>query len=168
MELPVDLGSIPLFVRSGAIIPMAEDRLDNLKTQQAEHIRILCAADRDGRFELYEDDGISMDYEKGGCLKTSITMTAGERTVLDFHQEGHYETAVKTLYLDMIHREKAPYWVKADGETIPHFLHRRKFEDADCGWYYSQRLKSVQIKYPNPKKDYQVIVSFEQFDLIGM
>ena len=168
VELPVDLGSIPLFVRSGAIIPMAEDRLDNLKTQQAEHIRILCAADRDGRFELYEDDGISMDYEKGGCLKTSITMTAGERTVLDFHQEGHYETAVKTMYLDMIHREKAPYWVKADGETIPHFLHRRKFEDADCGWYYSQRLKSVQIKYPNPKKDYQVIVSFEQFDLIGM
>ena len=168
VELPVDLGSIPLFVRSGAIIPMAEDRLDNLKTQQAEHIRILCAADRDGRFELYEDDGISMDYEKGGCLKTSITMTAGERTVLDFHQEGHYETAVKTLYLDMIHREKAPYWVKADGETIPHFLHRRKFEEADCGWYYSQRLKSVQIKYPNPKKDYQVIVSFEQFDLIGM
>ena len=168
VELPVDLGSIPLFVRSGAIIPMAEDRLDNLKTQQAEHIRILCAADRDGRFELYEDDGISMDYEKGGCLKTYITMTAGERTVLDFHQEGHYETAVKTLYLDMIHREKAPYWVKADGETIPHFLHRRKFEDADCGWYYSQRLKSVQIKYPNPKKDYQVIVSFEQFDLIGM
>ena len=168
VELPVDLGSIPLFVISGAIIPMAEDRLDNLKTQQAEHLRILCAADRDGRFELYEDDGISMDYEKGGCLKTSITMTAGERTVLDFHQEGHYETAVKTLYLDMIHREKAPYWVKADGETIPHFLHRRKFEDADCGWYYSQRLKSVQIKYPNPKKDYQVIVSFEQFDLIGM
>ena len=168
VELPVDLGSIPLFVRSGAIIPMAEDRLDNLKTQQAEHIRILCAADRDGRFELYEDDGISMDKKKGGCLKTSITMTAGERTVLDFHQEGHYETAVKTLYLDMIHREKAPYWVKADGETIPHFLHRRKFEDADCGWYYSQRLKSVQIKYPNPKKDYQVIVSFEQFDLIGM
>ena len=168
VELPVDLGSIPLFVRSGAIIPMAEDRLVNLKTPQAEHLRILCAADRDGRFELYEDDGISMDYEKGGFLKTSITMTAGERTVLDFHQEGHYETAVKTLYLDMIHREKAPYWVKADGETIPHFLHRRKFEDADCGWYYSQRLKSVQIKYPNPKKDYQVIVSFEQFDLIGM
>ena len=101
VELPVDLGSIPLFVRSGAIIPMAEDRLDNLKTQQAEHLRILCAADRDGRFELYEDDGISMDYEKGGCLKTSITMTAGERTVLDFHQEGHYETAVKTLAFTM-------------------------------------------------------------------
>ena len=31
-----------------------------------------------------------------------------------------------------------------------------------------QRLKSVQIKYKNPKKDYKVLVSFEQFDLIGM
>ena len=50
----------------------------------------------------------------------------------------------------------------------PHFLHRRKFEEAECGWYYSQRLKSVQIKYKNPKKDYRLLVSFEQFDLIGM
>ena len=43
-----------------------------------------------------------------------------------------------------------------------------KFEEAGCGWYYSQTLKSVQIKYNNPKKDHQVLVSFEQFDLIGM
>jgi len=38
----------------------------------------------------------------------------------------------------------------------------------ESGWYYSQRLKSVQIKYPNPKKNHEVLVSFEQFDLIGM
>ena len=43
-----------------------------------------------------------------------------------------------------------------------------KFEEAESGWYYSQRLKSVQIKYPNPKKNHEVLVSFEQFDLIGM
>ena len=168
IEVPVDLGTIPLFVKSGAIIPMAADQLVNLKTQQAQHISILCAADKDGQFTLYEDDGITMEYENGGYLKTYITMRAGERTTLDFKREGSYETALKTVYLDMIHREKAPYWVRIDGEMIPHFLHRRKFEEAECGWYYSQRLKSVQIKYKNPKKDYQVIVSFEQFDLIGM
>ena len=70
--------------------------------------------------------------------------------------------------MDVIHREKAPYWVKADGHELPHFLHRKKFEAAQEGWYYSQSLKSVQIKYKNPKKDYEVIVSFEQFDMIGM
>ena len=95
-------------------------------------------------------------------------MTAGERTVLTFKQEGSYVTSVETMALDMIHREKAPYWVTVDGKEIPHFLHRRKFEEAECGWYYSQTFKSVQVKYLNPKKDHQVVVSFEQFDLIGM
>lgn len=168
IEIPVTLSSIPLYLRSGAIVPMAANPMTNLMTQQAEGIVLLCAADQDGAFTLYEDDGVSMDYEKGGYLKTQITMTAGERTYLDFAQEGNYETAVETMYIDMVHREKAPYWVTVDGKEIEHFLHRRKFEEAECGWYYSQRLKSVQIKYPNPKKDYQVLVSFEQFDLIGM
>ncbi|MGN1140680.1 MAG: TIM-barrel domain-containing protein [Oliverpabstia sp.] len=168
IEIPVTISSIPLFVRSGAIVPMATNKLNNLCTQQATGISILCAADKDGKFCLYEDDGVSMSYEKGEYLKTDITMTVGERTYLDFKQEGNYRTAVETMSIDMIHRDKAPYWVTVDGEMIPHFLHRRKFEEAECGWYYSQRLKSVQIKYRNPKKDYQVLVSFEQFDLIGM
>ena len=72
------------------------------------------------------------------------------------------------MALDMIHREKSPFYVQVDGKELPHFLHRRKFEQAESGWYYSQRLKSVQIKYPNPKQDHEVLVSFEQFDLIGM
>ena len=168
IEVPVTLSSIPLYVRSGAIIPMAGNKLDNLMTQQATALTLLCAADKDGQFTLYEDDGVSMDYENGGYLKTDITMTAGERTYLDFKQEGSYQTSVETMYIDMIHREKAPYWVTLDGTAIPHFLHRRKFEEAECGWYYSQSLKSVQVKYRNPKEDHQVLISFEQFDLIGM
>ena len=168
IEIPVSLSSIPLFIKSGAVIPMAANRMTNLATEQATGICILCAADKDGQFDLYEDDGRTMDYERGGYLRTHITMTAGERTYVTFEQEGRYETAVETMAIDMVHREKSPYWVTIDGEQIPHFLHRRKFEEADCGWYYSQRLKSVQIKYPNPKKNHQVLVSFEQFDLIGM
>ena len=168
IQIPVTLSSIPLYVRSGAIIPMAENTLDNLTTQQATSIMLLCAADQNNAFTLYEDDGATMDYEKGDYLKTHITMTVGERTYLDFKQEGSYKTSVDSMYIDMIHREKSPYWVTVEDQQIPHFLHRRKFEEAECGWYYSQRLKSVQIKYKNPGKDYRVLVSFEQFDLIGM
>ena len=168
IEVPVDMGSIPLFVRSNAIIPMAANQMYNLMNETVTGIQLLCAADKDNSFTLYEDDGVSMDYEKGGFLKTHITMKAGEKTTLDFVREGSYETSAETMFIDMIHREKSPFWVTVDGELIPHFLHRRKFEEAACGWYYSQRLKSVQLKYKNPKKDYQVVVSFEQFDLIGM
>ena len=168
IEFPVNLGSIPLFVRSGALIPMASNQMMNLMNETVTGLTILCAPDKDGSFILYEDDGVSMDYEKGLYLKTVITMTAGERTVIGFKQEGSFETSVETIALEKIHREKAPYWVSVNGEILPHFLHRRKFEEAGCGWYYSQTLKSVQIKYNNPKKDHQVLVSFEQFDLIGM
>ena len=104
VEIPVDLSSIPLFIRSGAISPMAANKLDNLKTQQATGIILLCAADKDASFTLYEDDGVSMDYTNGGYLKTNISMAVGERTYLDFKQEGNYETAVETMYVDMIHR----------------------------------------------------------------
>ena len=102
IEIPVTISSIPLFVRSGAIVPMATNKLNNLCTQQATGISILCAADKDGKFCLYEDDGVSMSYEKGEYLKTDITMTVGERTYLDFKQEGNYRTAVETMYIDMI------------------------------------------------------------------
>lgn len=168
LELPVDLSSIPLFIKSGALIPMAANPMNNLMTQQADGIVLLCAAEEDGAFTLYEDDGITMEYVQGNYLKTKITMTSGELTHLDFALEGTFETAVKTMYLDMIHREKAPFGITVDGTELPHFLHRKKFEAAECGWYYSQSLKSVQIKYPNPNKEYRVTVSFEQFDLIGM
>ena len=168
VELPVELGSIPLFIRSGAIIPMAAHQLNNLMQQKVTAIRMICEAGRDGAFTLYEDDGATMEYTKGAYLKTRITMQAGEQTALSFVHEGSYETAVEDMYIDMIHREKAPYWVQVDGQEVPHFLHRRKFEEAEFGWYYSQSLKSVQIKYKNPKKDYKVVVSFEQFDMIGM
>ena len=72
------------------------------------------------------------------------------------------------MELDVIHKEKSPYYILLDEKELPHFLHRRKYEQASEGWYYSQTLKSVQIKYQNPKKDHEVTISFEQFDLIGM
>ena len=89
IKVPVALSSIPLYVRSGALIPLAGNALNNLMTQQADAIYLLCAADADNSFTLYEDDGITMDYENGKYLKTQIIMTAGERTWLEFIQEGN-------------------------------------------------------------------------------
>ena len=168
IEIPVTLSSIPRFIRRGGLIPLAGNKMNSLTKDKVTDLTLLCAGDGDGSFTLYEDDGVTMDYEKGLYLKTHMVMKAGERTCLSFGHEGSYETAVERVYVDMIHREKAPYWVSIDGRKLPHFLHRRKFQEAGEGWYYSQRLRSVQIKYRNPRQDYKVEVSFEQFDLIGM
>ena len=168
IEIPVDISSVPMFVKSGAIVPMSSNRLMNLMTEKTTGLDILLAPDVDSQFTMYEDDGRTNDYQNGQYLTTRITVTAGTKTVVSFENEGNYETAVENISLDVIHREKAPFYVQLDGRELQHFLHRRKFEEAKEGWYYSQRLKSVQIKYENPKKDHQVLISFEQFDLIGM
>lgn len=166
--VPVELSSIPLFLRSGAILPMSGNRLRNLMAEKTTTLEILMAPDVDSEFVLYEDDGSTNDYRKGLYLKTHISVTAGSKILVKFENEGDYQTAVECIYLDMIHREKAPFYVQLDGEALPHFLHRRKFEESEAGWYYSQRLKSVQIKYSNPRKNHEILVCFDQFDLIGM
>ncbi|MBQ7183983.1 MAG: DUF4968 domain-containing protein [Clostridia bacterium] len=168
VNVPVSLSDIPMFVRSGAIVPMSLTPLKNLMTEQVRDLKILLVPDVDSSFTLYEDDGVSNDYLSGKYLKTKISVTAGEQTLIRFEHSGDHPTAVEKIHLDVLHREKAPFYVLLDGETLPHYLHRKKYEAADRGWYYSQTLKSVQIKYRNPKHDHEVTVSFAVFDLIGM
>ena len=60
----VDLETIPLYVRAGALIPMGP-----LKQYTAERIEgpldISVYPGADGRFLLYEDDGVSFEYRNG-------------------------------------------------------------------------------------------------------
>lgn len=105
IEVPVDISSIPLFVRSGAILPMSGNRLHNLMTEKTTALEILMAPDVDSEFVLYEDDGCTNEYLKGAYLKTRIAVTAGVKTYVHFTNEGNYDTAVESMYLDMIHRE---------------------------------------------------------------
>ena len=167
-QIPVDLSSIPMMIPSGAIIPMSGNRLTNLMTGKTTALDLLLVPDIDASFTLYEDDGVSNDYLRGEYLKTLIEMKAGVQTEIRFTHTGSYATAVENIHLDVVHREKSPFYVLLDGELLPHFLYRPKYEAAERGWYYSQTLKSVQIRYPNPKKDHTVTISFAVFDLIGM
>lgn len=157
-----------MFLKSGPILPMAENQIYNLATEKVTGLKILCVPDQDAAFDLYDDDGASMDYEQGVYVNIHIEMKAGEQTILNFVKTGSYESPVERMHIDMVHREKSPYWVRVDGMEVPHFLNRSDYEAVESGWYYSQTLKSVQIKYPNIHRDYQVVVSFEAFDLIGM
>jgi alpha-glucosidase/alpha-D-xyloside xylohydrolase len=60
----VDLGTMPIFVRAGSIIPIDPPR--QYESEQVEGdltFRIYTGAD--GEYALYEDDGISNDYLRG-------------------------------------------------------------------------------------------------------
>lgn len=149
-------------------MPIAKNPIQNLSTDAVTDLKLICAPDKDGSFELYEDDGSTLAYQSGEYLRTKIDMKAGEQTVFSFNKEGNYETKVETIHLDVIYPENAPFKVIVDSEEIPQMLYEPDFIQSGKGWYYDQSLKSVQIKYPNIAHEYSVVVDFSEVDLIGM
>lgn len=170
VDFKVGLESIPMFLRSGSIVVLADEneKIRNLQRDVVKHLLIVAAPDKDGEFTLYEDDGVSNNFERGECLHTHINMYAGKLTKFKFTYEGAYSSPIETVLLQAIHKEKCPFFVTIDGQKIEHFLHRPEFEAAATGWYYSQTKKCVEIKYPNIKHNYEVVISFDVFDMIGM
>ena len=61
VEAPAD--RMPVYVKAGSIVPTG-DIVQNTTTKQT-NLTIYIYAGQDGRFTLYEDDGVSYDYEKG-------------------------------------------------------------------------------------------------------
>lgn len=168
IEVPVTLASIPMFLREGAVVAMADNELHTMEGDQVKKLHLVVAPKDGVMSTLYDDDGISNDYKQGVYCKTTITMAAGERVTLHFAQKGSYPDPVETIRMEMIAKEKSPYWVMIADKKLPHYLNRAKFKTAPEGWYYSQSRRVVEIKYANPGPDYTLVVSFEQFDLIGM
>jgi alpha-glucosidase/alpha-D-xyloside xylohydrolase len=68
----VDLATLPIYVRAGAIIPFDPVRqYTSQRVSEPTTLRIYRGAD--GEYTLYEDDGISQDYVKGRGTWTRMT-----------------------------------------------------------------------------------------------
>ena len=172
VQIPVTLDSIPRFVRSGTILPMAGNQLYHMERDPVTELEVLMVPPMEAGmvsdYLLYEDDGRTNDFEKGCFKETRISLTGGELVTADFRAEGSWESSIRRLQLTIVNKEKCPYWVKTAGRPLEHFLDRTKFERADSGWYYSQTKRAVEIRTEYPAEDFTVQVSFEEFDLIGM
>jgi alpha-glucosidase/alpha-D-xyloside xylohydrolase len=69
IERPVDLATLPLYVRAGAIIPL--DPVRQFTSQPVtEPTRLRVHPGADGTFTLYDDDGQSLGYRDGSDAKT--------------------------------------------------------------------------------------------------
>jgi alpha-D-xyloside xylohydrolase len=83
---PAQIETIPLYVRSGSILPMGPD-LQWTSEKPADPIELRIYPGADGEFTLYEDDGASYAYEKGQHSTIPIhwndasgTLTLGARS----------------------------------------------------------------------------------------
>jgi alpha-glucosidase/alpha-D-xyloside xylohydrolase len=69
LERPIDLATLPLYVRAGAIIPLDSVRQFTVQlVSEPTTLRIFPGAN--GTFTLYDDDGQSLGYRDGSDTKT--------------------------------------------------------------------------------------------------
>lgn len=75
---PVDLATLPLYVRAGAILPMGPvKQYTTEKTSEPLVFNVYPGAD--GEFELYEDDGTSFDYKSGKFTRLRTSWNEAKR-----------------------------------------------------------------------------------------
>jgi alpha-D-xyloside xylohydrolase len=67
------LSRIPVFVKDGGIVPMYIESKDDFTQKQLIEIRHY--GNLNGLYELYDDDGVSYDYEKGASVRIALKVT---------------------------------------------------------------------------------------------
>jgi alpha-glucosidase/alpha-D-xyloside xylohydrolase len=71
LERAVDLATMPLHVRAGAIIPLAPVR-QYVDQPSDEPLTVVVYPGADGTFVLYEDDGRTFAYRKGAFMRVEL------------------------------------------------------------------------------------------------
>jgi alpha-glucosidase (family GH31 glycosyl hydrolase) len=74
----VDLETMPLHVRAGAIIAMDPVK-EFVEQQVSAPLTLVVYPGADGSYSLYEDDGKSFDYRKGEWMKTEVAWRDRDR-----------------------------------------------------------------------------------------
>lgn len=78
-----DIYTIPVLVKAGGIIPMSDDVTDIGNPQNVTIQVFPCA---NNQFTLYEDDGVTMNYENGECVKTILELQWGKEAKFIIHK----------------------------------------------------------------------------------
>jgi alpha-glucosidase (family GH31 glycosyl hydrolase) len=75
IEVTPPLSQIPLFVRDGSLVPMIGERQWMPGPDESLPIEIRHYGELPGRLALYDDDGVTFDYEKGVYCWTQLSVT---------------------------------------------------------------------------------------------
>lgn len=79
-EVPSPLDRIPLHARAGSMLPLAPVRQSTMGIVQ-DTLDIYVFPGRDGSFELYEDDGLTLSYKRGQCARISLVWDDARNTL---------------------------------------------------------------------------------------
>ncbi len=92
---------IPVFVREGAIIPFGPE-MEWSDEKPAELINLYVYAGKNGSFQLYEDEGVNYNYEKGKYATIDITYDDASKTVKFGARKGQFNGMLKNRRFNVV------------------------------------------------------------------
>ena len=153
LDRQVELATLPVFVRAGAILPMYPAMLYDGE-KPLDEVTFDLYPQGESRYRLYEDDGNTRRYAEGESSEQVVTMRApeqgsGEVQVDIGAVQGSYAGQLprRRYALRMLSRQ-SPTAVELDGRALPELADRAAFEAADEGWYFDagERRGTVHVR----------------------
>ncbi|HEV8695654.1 MAG TPA: TIM-barrel domain-containing protein [Lysobacter sp.] len=153
LDRQVELTTLPVFVRAGAIVPMYPAMLFDGEKPLSE-VTFDLYPQGESHYTLYEDDGNTRRYQQGESSEQAITMQApaqgsGEVRVRIDAVKGQYagQLPQRRYALRVLSRQR-PRAVQLDGRTLPALNDRAAFDAATEGWYFdpAERRGTVHVR----------------------
>lgn len=105
ISLPVTLETLPVFVRAGSIIPTVPVMQYIGEVSQPQVIfRVFPRQSGKATFELYEDDGITNDYQKDISSRTRVTSETGKevtKLTIEARQANGHQPKPRNFYFEV-------------------------------------------------------------------
>jgi alpha-glucosidase (family GH31 glycosyl hydrolase) len=138
--------TLPLFARAGGIIPemYVDEQTMNILgkradgTQRGELVVRVYASPEHTEFTLYEDDGVTIAYQKGEVRTTVISqqLAGGDATVSISAASGTYQGALskRDNVVRLVVDGMAAGGVTLNGAPLPELAGRAEFDHSATGW----------------------------------
>jgi len=94
IDAPAPYDAIPIYVRAGSIIPSGPE-IQYTGEKPADPITLFVYAGTDGGFTLYEDDGLTYNYEHGAFARIPIRWDDARHTLTIGEREGSFRGMLK-------------------------------------------------------------------------
>ncbi len=141
------LDRIPIFVKSGAIIPTGAV-MNYVGEKPIDSLTLDIYPAGTSSFTLYEDDDQSYDYQNGVFALTSfVCVQADDGIIIDIgRRRGEYKDSPGKTYSLKINRVSIPEKIEKEGTPMKQYPAAGELENNTTGWWYDPSRHIVLIK----------------------
>ncbi|MFQ6091697.1 MAG: glycoside hydrolase family 31 protein [bacterium] len=147
VSVSVDLSTIPIFARAGAIIPM-QPVVQYSDQQPVDPLALSIFPTGTSTYTLYEDDGLSFDYEDGE--RALVTYTCEEKNgsvvVHIGERRGEYTPPERWYMLQIHNLGDEPRAVEESGVKLVRSTTLDGLKRSESGWFYQKETSTAWVK----------------------